>query len=434
MRHRPCLALLAIALPAAAAAQDEPPPPEPLDIPCVSRFATQVRIDGLQVDWDAEAQPADRIEQLAAGAWRYDYVGPADASFRAWCRYTGNGLYFAVVGRDDALVAPEHRSDGDRLQLMFDLDPDPDDTSIAVVEIPLWPALEDGVSTVTFVRGPDGEVTAARAEVATRDTGWFAEISIPWIALDGVDEPLGPIPFAIAHVDWDHDVDDERESIIASAPVAQDRLGRLVPDGAARRIADVQRALAVDTDPQLPRFGNVVADGRDEWIGIIGDHLVVTGLDMGGNTTWLATSVRTTSDHLPEAIDLHDLDHDGDNEILYRWSRTITPLDGSAPVRQELVAAWDVTPDGITRLFAQEVANQRDGGFDLAMQMELRERSDHTTVRFRLTRGEDASRHDYVDIDADEPVDYRAMILPWTGPPRIDWEPGAGGTWEAITQ
>jgi hypothetical protein len=104
------------------------------------------------------------------------------------------------------------------------------------------------------------------------------------------------------------------------------------------------------------------------------------------------------------------------------------------PVRQELVAAWDVTAEGITRLFAQEVANQREGAFDLGMQMELRERSDHTTDRFRLTRGEDASRRDYLDIDADEPVDYRAMILPWTGPARIDWEPAGGGAWEAITQ
>ena len=59
MRHRPCLALLAIALPAAAAAQDEPPPPEPLDIPCVSRFATQVRIDGLQVS--AVPEPASAL-------------------------------------------------------------------------------------------------------------------------------------------------------------------------------------------------------------------------------------------------------------------------------------------------------------------------------------------------------------------------------------
>ena len=206
-----------------AAAQSAPSQPVPMSFTCDGLYRSQTYIDAQHTDWDAEAQPAERIQQLIDGEWQYDWTGPNDASFKFWCRHSEHGLYFAVVGRDYVIVAPEGGEPGDRIEVWMELDQPNlrERDRLVMVQVPLWPALTDGISAPEWGYGldRDGELTAARAEVSSSEGSFFVEFNVPYAAIGNYTEPYAPMRFAMAQRDWDNDAEYEEEVGIGTAPV-----------------------------------------------------------------------------------------------------------------------------------------------------------------------------------------------------------------------
>ena len=214
-------------LPAAAAfGQWEPGEPVALDVVCDGEYRTQVYIDGQQGDWDAESPAVERVMQLVAGGYQYDWTGPNDASFKYWCRYNEHGLSFAVVGRDNVILAPDGSSPGDRMELWMELDRPGTRTSerVVMVEIPIWPVLTDRYTTPVWGAGAgrSGELTTGRAELAPTETGFFLEFNVPFLAVGEYAEPYAPMRFMLVQRDWDNDAEIEEEVAVGTSPLVTD--------------------------------------------------------------------------------------------------------------------------------------------------------------------------------------------------------------------
>lgn len=416
----------------AQSSPDEAPATEaaPTDFVCDGHYRTDVVVDGLQVDWESEATDAPRIQTLIAGEPEYDWTGGNDASFKFWCRYTPATVYLAIVGRDQQLVDDSGRGDGDRLEIWIGA---PDDGDPARLDVPLWPALGDGLSSVSFGAGAEGEVTGARAEVATRQSGFFAEIGIPTAQVPGLANPFGPVPFVIVQRDIDNDAENELEVGVATAPVEPTLGGTLHFSGVEARIAEIQRQLVLDADAHgAPRgltwaeFGG--APGLDLAM-MLGDRLIVTGEGFA-DFAWTAVTVRSTDDHEMLSIEAHDLDGDGVAEIVYRFARTQNLLTEDGQIRQEFVLVYQLVDRALVRLFAQEVANERPGMWRVEMPIEYRAQREGVQMRLGRPVG-GVERETYIDVDVDDATDYEPMLLPWSSSDRIAWT-RSGDQWRAV--
>jgi len=422
-------ALLITALAQATLAQSEP---TAMDFVCDGDFGTQIYIDGMQSDWEAEAPPVTRIQQLIAGEFQYDWTGPNDASFMFWCRYTENGLYFAVVGRDNVIVGPEGREGGDRIEVWLRLH---DEVPRNIMfEVPLWPVHEGGTSTVSWAHGDglSGQLSAARAEVSYREHGYFLEFSVPYVALPGYRESFAPIGFAIVHRDVDRVIPSEREAAVGTAPVvASDpsSLGTLSFTGVERRVGTVRTSVGAREDeaPMLSQFANVGGTPSPELVFVMADQLIITGAGLPG-FTWTGTTVSTTDDHVPLALEFHDITQNGYQEIFYRYARDRRILERNLTVRQEFVAVYALEGESLTRLLLQEVANEVASQYRIESEMSFRERGGRTMVRFSRPAAGGLQRSEWIDPDEGETViSYQRMLLPWDGNNRISWDRGGDG-------
>ena len=405
---------------------------------CGANYSTPVRIDGRQDDWENGAGTTFRVEQLIAGEYRLDWTGPNDASFLLWCRQADDALYFAVVGRDNFINAPHDEGKGDRIELWFGL-PNPSNANsprVLMTEIPLWPMLENGRSTVRFGYGGDGNVPGAEAFVASRKEGkgFFVEAKIPMQAL-GTTVGFEPIRFAAVQRDWDHDGGVEQEVGVGSSVVVAgnaESLGHLRFGRFVNRLTELldQRGISHDQTPAAQTWANVTGDARREWIGVLGQDVVVTGEGIPG---WQTTQIRVSDHetHEPVEIQALNLDPDPDLELVYRYR--ITRMDSSSRVFvQEILAILDLTPTGLQVVAHQEVANEVRGGGRLESPVEFRDRGEYTIVRVRAARG-NITRGQYVDIDAGTSKDYQEILLPWDSSSRIDIY-NYGGGWSRLVE
>lgn len=398
---------------------------------CESNFTTPVRVDGLQNDWENEVAPTFRVEQMIAGEYRLDWTGPNDASFLLWCRQTNDALYFAVVGRDNAVNAPKDEGKGDRIELWFEI---PGSQQVVMAEIPLWPMLADGRSTVTFKHGQSGAVPGAEAIVKSRreGAGYFLEAKIPLTALGG-SVGFEPIRFSAVHRDWDHDGGVEREAAVGTSVVVPGNaasLGMLQFGRFTHRLAQLldARGLSREHRPRVFTWANVAGDARREWVGVLGHELIVTG---EGMSAWPTAFVRVSDHETHEPLEIRalNIDTDPELEIVYRYR--VTRMDNrSRAVSQEIIAIIDTTPSGLQVVAHQEVANEIQGVGRLNSEIEYRDRGNYTIVRIRRASG-NISRGNYIDIDAGTARDYQEMLLPWDGASKIDIY-NYGGGWTRI--
>ena len=427
----PALCLLLAGSPALA---DDPPPVTVMDFTCDGEHLTQVLVDGIQSDWEEEARPTERVGQMVEGAWRYDWTGPVDASFKIWCRYTDHGLYFAVVGRDNEIVEPRGGEDGDLFELMIAVETADGPRPIGV-RLPLWD-LDEGAATPVWAPGVDeeGEVRAARGMIGPREGGYFLEFNLPYIASDAFDMPFAPIRFFAAHRDLDYDTRGEEVAIVATAPYDRDdpstwsQLSFTGPDRAIRGI--VFDLGAADPEPAVRHYAHVGGTAASELAMVLDDQLVVAGEGFA-DFTWTSVSVSENDDYTPISIASHDIDRDGDDELFYRYSRRRRSIDLGGSMLQEFVAVYDLRGTELVRIIHQEVANELPDGTRFEMELEFRERSDRHVVRFRKPRESTMSADAWADVDEGDP-DVQPALLPWGSRDRIDYDIAGDGSWVVL--
>lgn len=422
-RRRLALALPLTAITCHASAQDPPTAVAfaQAEFVCDGLFRTGVHVDGLQTDWEAEADPVDRVADRIAGEAEYDWTGPADASFRFWCRFAHDWIYFAVVGRDNVLLSPEGRSNGDRLEIWLGAG---EGGSPVRIDVPLWVAHDTGRVTPTWGHGGEGTLGASVAEVALRENGFFAEIGIAMSDLPELAPLFGAMPAAIVQRDIDRDGSGEREVGIATAPVNEDAIGGVLRTNVVeRRLGEISRQLMFDANARGDRAHEVWAElgGRRglDLAFLLGDMLIVTGEGFD-DFAWTATTLRTSDDH--SAISLHavDLDGDGVSELIYRFARRIRRLEDEGVIVQEVVLGYSLEGSALTRIFAQEVANELVGHWRIESPITFRPTRDGQIVEFGRPVSE-VLVENYFDVDADDATDYERMLLPWDADERIEW-------------
>jgi len=431
----PIVPFVLLAAAPAALAQDLPDP-TPLPIACDGEYRSSVHVDGLQRDWEDEAGPVDRIQQLVAGEYRYDWTGPSDASFKVWCRYNQHGLYFAIVGRDNAIIGPEGSRGGDRLEFWFTTDDVAEDPDVLAFQVPLWPVHDEGWTTPTWLEGGDGELRASRAEIARRENGFFVEMEVPFLAVPDLDPLFGPLHLAIVQRDRDDDTTQEQEVGISTAggDPARDGLsvlGAFTFDEISRRAGSIadRNGGSLHIEPVLGELGG--RPGADMAL-VAGDQLFVAGPGFE-DFDWTAVTVRFHDDHVPMSIELHDVDHDGDAEIFYRFRRERQNLDG-VEIHQEFLQVWRLDGEQLTRLVNQEIAVERPGAWRVENELVLRPRTHHSVVRImRPDDIEGLDRDTFVDIEDDDAPGYERALLPWSGRSRLNWEPSGDG-WAVIDE
>jgi hypothetical protein len=397
------------------------------DFVCDGMFRTMVTVDGLQTDWEAEAGEVDRVATLIAGEAEYDWTGPADASFRFWCRYTADRIYLAVVGRDNVVTGPRSRFGGDRLEIWIAAGPR--GTPVAI-EVPLWVLAEEGRAIPRFSHGDEGELANSIAEVAPRENGYFAEIGIAIADLPAAGPLFGPLAFAITQRDMDFDGDGEREVVVATAPTGPEGIaGTLRTNAVERRLAEISRQTMFDAAARGSITHQVWAEfgGRPgmDLAFLLGDMLIVTGEGFD-EFSWTASTIRTTDEHEALSLEAADLDGDGVAELLYRFVRPLRRLDDDRDVRQEMLLAYRLEDSTLTRLFAHEVANELPGEWRIESPIRLVERGDGLAVWIERPES-DLTAERYVDHDAGDMVDYERMLLPWDETRRVEWTVNSRG-------
>ncbi len=422
----------------ASSTAQELPEPVAINFQCDGDSLVQTVVDGLQTDWEVGSDPTERVSQLVAGEYQFDWTGPVDASFKLWCRYTRHGIYFAVVGRDNLIVAPSGSDPGDTFEVLFEIDApalEPEDRRFAV-RVPLW-NMEQG--QVTPVWGPnsplEGELDMARAEVAPREHGFFLEFNVPYIAAEALGVPFAPIRFVAAQRDWDGDANREQLAVVATAPYDREdpnTWGTLAFSGADSRIAEIAESRGVpDQAPFASLFANLGGTPSQDLALVLDNHLIVTGEDLG-DFAWTAVLVSPNDSYTPVSIEAHDIDHDGIDEIFFRYLRERRSVDLDLTVTQELVAIYALRGEELVVLLEQEVANILDDGTRFDMEMILRERSDRTVVRFRRADGATMNRDAWIRLDTDSEISYQRALAPWDGLDVINWDLAANGRWVVL--
>jgi hypothetical protein len=417
-----------------ALAQTPPPPAVPLTFTCDGLYRSQVYVDGQQTDWDAEAQPTERVSQLIDGEFQYDWTGPNDASFRMWCRHSEHGLYFAVVGRDNVLVAPDGSDPGDRLEVWLQLDqPNVRERDrLVMVEIPLWPALTDGIGTPTWGYGVDrnGSLNAARAEITQTETGFFAEFNIPYAAIGGYQEPYGPMGFALVQRDWDSDAEFEVEVGVGTAPVDRgdpDTLGVLNFQSVEELAATIRRSDNLPDSEQAfsPQFGYIGGGAALDAAFVLGDRLIIAGAGLDG-LAWAGVTVRTNDAQIPMAVELVNVDSDPEQEILFRYRENRRTVEGQQ-MTQEFVSVFDLAGSALTRIVFQEVANEIEGVGRIESEMRITTGS----ISFRKAESSELTREQWFEVESEgQTPEYYEMINPWDSGSRVVWS-SQGGQWRA---
>ena len=434
-----CVAMtFVLMLPAAAAfGQWEPGEPVALDVVCDGEYRTQVYIDGQQGDWDAESPAVERVMQLVAGGYQYDWTGPNDASFKYWCRYNEHGLSFAVVGRDNVILAPDGSSPGDRMELWMELDRPGARTSerVVMVEIPIWPVLTDRYTTPVWGAGTGrtGELTTGRAELAPTDTGFFLEFNVPFLAVGEYAEPYAPMRFMLVQRDWDNDAEIEEEVAVGTSPLVTDepeQWGWMRFTGETDIAGQVRETLSYG--PAVMPFGTTYGPiGGGTWQDMafaMGSHVVAAGRGFGA-FSWQAALVTTEPEHTPLSLALQDIDGDGNGEIFYRWSVTVRDPDADRELVQEFMTVFRVSPESIERIIFQEVANEIAGVGRFEMEMRVAQ----GTVSFRKPTSSTLSRDAWFDVDAQVSPEYYQSIAPWENGTRVVWS-SSDGTWIAARE
>ncbi len=427
--------MFAALLAGSGARADEPPDPVPIDYACAGNYATSVTVDGIQRDWEDEARPTERVSQLVDGAFRYDWTGPNDASFKLWCRYARHGIYFAVIGRDDAVVEPQSRREGDRFVIRMQPDGPPEvREQLIAFEVPLWPAAEYGSSPPRWLEasGREGDIPGARGEVSARDRGYFLEVYLPYAAAEALTSPFAPLRFVAEHRDWDYDADGEDEAVIATSPGDRpDEWGTLSFSDTDMEIRALAERVGVSVDEIVHRlWGDVGGGPRTDLALLVGEHLYIASYDFDG-FAFSGVLVLPSEDHASLGLELHDIDGDGDAEIFHRYRRQRRSLTLDNLVIQEFVSIYDFRDAQLVELIHQETANEIPGVGRFEARLVLRERSDHITVRFLRPEDSTLSREQWVDIDEGQEVEYRAVPLPWDTANRVDWDP-LGDAWRGF--
>ena len=423
--------VLCLAAPMVAHAQDDLPPVEPMTHICDGTYTTAVIVDGYQRDWEEEVPDTERVQQLIAGEYRYDWTGGNDASFRVWCRYSDTSLYFIIQARDNAIVDNSEEA-GDRMELWFELGSG-ESARVVMIEIPAWPALTDGIGHATWGLGGEGEIELVNAEIAERpDSGYFMEIGIPFLVFGDFMPGFSPMRFAAVQRDWDLDADREREVAIGTADVSAedtDDMGTLEFTGAIERLSLIRQNMDLDDDvePALQMWADVGGDATGELVMILDGQLIVTGENLG-DFSYLNMNVATTANHIPISLDSFDIDHDGKDEIIYRYSRERTSLETDQVVLQEFLAFYDMDGPDLTRVIHQEVANEIEGG-RIEMELDFRDRGHRTLVRFERGDDDELSRGEWVDVDERLDRDYTEILTPWGGQRRISYYLEDNGEW-----
>lgn len=430
-----CSALLVMSAPAHA--QWEPSEAVAMDTVCNGIYRSQVYIDGRSTDWDAEAAPRERVMQLVDGEYQYDWTGPNDASFKYWCRYNEHGLYFAVVGRDNAIVAPEGGEPGDRMQLWLELDRPGARASerIIMVEVPIWPVNGDRYATPTWGAGAgrSGEVNTARAEMEPRENGFFLEFNVPFLAIGEYPEPYAPMRFVLVQRDWDNDADIEEEVAVATAPLSStDASGwstmQFTGEQEIAAEARVQYSIGDDVAPFGTLYTQLGGAPQQDIAFVLGDYLVVAGRQFP-SFSWVSALITNADTHTPVSLESRDVNGDSVDELLYRYSVRNRDLDSDRVLVQEFMMIFEVTPEGMRRIVFQEVANEIEGVGRFEMDM----RFATNLISFRKPTSSSLGRSDWFDVDEGMTPDYYEAILPWENEARVAWSL-QGGQWLAERQ
>jgi hypothetical protein len=407
-----------------AAFADDLPDPVAIDLICDSSYATGVTVDGIQADWEEEAAPVDRIAQLVDGAWQYDYTGPNDASFRPWCRSSPDGIYLAIVGRDNIIVDPDD-DEGDFVELR--LVPDGlDDDEMRILRLDL--GVVDGEGRANFVNEDGHSVADAWGEVAPREAGYFVEAFVPSAVLGG--SPFAPIRLSIFQRDIDHDTSGERDVLVGSgASDEADGLGWLDFGLVDARIETIRERAHLDaSDLYATAVGNVGAGPGREVVFAMADSLYVSGEGLPG-FSWLTLVVRTSDDERTVSLELHDIDGDGDLEIFHRQTRPHSTFETGTVRTDDVVHVYDFSGDALVLLFAQVVAASLPDGRRLESTMTIRGRGDDREVVFGPASG-DIDEVSWVRVDPAPGDETGPLALPWHMPDGVAWS-RSGLAWSA---
>lgn len=412
-----------------ASAEDDPEP-APITVDCVGQYYTRVNVDGFQNDWEDEAQPVDRVQQLIDGEHLFDWTGPVDASFKPWCRYSEHALYFAIIGRDNFVVESSDERPGDLFEIRTQVLRDGSMQSVRIL-VPLFDT-GDGLAIPRWDNGDP--VEGADGEIAPRQDGYFVEFSIPLNQLPGLEHPFEPRAVALSHIDWDYDASREHESVISTA---QDRgsdpddWGTLVFDGPARAIAEVVRDSGGEP-PSVIAFANVGGERGAEVAFATGSVLSIAGPALGA-FDWVAAEALPAG-AIVRAIDSRDINHDGFDEVFVTYERVRRSIDAGGEVTETITDAWSLRPEGLTRVISQLVGQQLPSGDTLLMQRTYRERSDRTVVRFSPDESRTTAEEDtWISVDPRSDDSYEPLIAPWSSRSRIDWDVTGGGDWVVLS-
>lgn len=396
-----------------------------MDYVCESQYTTRVYVDGNQFDWEQEVPESPRVQQLIHGAYRYDWTGPNDASFMLWCRQSRNAIHFAIVARDNNIVAPDDGKDGDHFEIWLQLaDPRIDeDDQLVMLEIPVHALLEDGSTPVYYGYGRSGELAASRAEIAERNFGYFLEVTLP---LNSLGAALGfePIRFAAVQRDWDYDGGIEYEVGIGTAPVDPDdpsSFGTLVFGEYLEAMERVRTELSIDegTEARLEFWEDIAGDGLKEYVALIGNHIIYTG-DGLGDIDFASHEIAEHESHRPISLEFRDLDIDNEMEIVYRYATQRGTGSQEQNITREFLAVLDPTGGGLQVAIHQEVALEIEGAGRMEVEIEYRDRGNYDIVRFRRASGS-LSREDWIDLDGGQRVEHMGMLVPWDSRSMIDY-------------
>jgi hypothetical protein len=409
---------------------------------CDASYSTRVYVDGNQSDWESEVEPTERVMQLVAGEFRYDWTGPNDASFMLWCRESDNAFYFAIVGRDNELVEPQGGTAGDRLELYFDA-PQPNGGSRRLaMRVPVYPAANDQPTEVLWLEGGQrGEnVPAARADVVRRThgngQGYFLEVLIPRTAMN-TEFGVAPIPFAAVYRDYDGDQRREQEVGIATAPFDGSEpsemgvLERGLIDVRLRAFRE-QQAIPQDMEPELVHYKNVGGNGQLEYVALVDNHLVVIGNGLGQYDN-ASFPVEVVEDQENESLEFRDLDFDNDYEIIHRIRLSREDIETETTVHQRIMGIYDVDGQGLNRVALQEYGVEIEGEGLALSEPDFVDRPEMIITLFPKPRRTDLDQSNWIDIDADIDVEYRPMLPPWSDKRHIIYYP-MGNSWQSRTE
>lgn len=347
------------------------------DIPCSPVEKGDVHLDGMLDDWSG-------VAGLEMGGRN------ADLSFTAKCRYDGSKLYLSVDVRDSYLVRTKQVRPGeDHVEIALG-------DGVRSERLVVYPA--DG-SAPRKLRWASGR-TLRGVEIADslQPAGWSVEAAIPLVNVPGWEPGVPEFRLAVGVVDCDAKSRPVERARLTTAPLDSPKdLGRVELEEARAALEGFLRDRGLTpADIVFDQVGRIRLGGKARVL-LVGKYLVAITEEY----SYVGLPVMERAD--VREIRLVDLAGEGREAVLVRY------VERGGVGTREVLAAFRLTGEGMTRTFGCEVAKSL-GGRRLETRVTLAKRGEASDIVVEALPALGWDETTYKERPAEDLV---SIPLPW---------------------